>query len=66
MVKHAFLVSTMDGASFRLITGLDSVSVSRSVVDELSSGGYLDREDIEEFLLFTVSGEGRSKFRSSR
>ncbi len=69
MVKDAFLFAATDGdTSIRLMTGLDSVSVSRNVVDELSNGGCLDREIIEdgEFALFTVSEEGRSWFRSSR
>ncbi|MGA7411869.1 MAG: hypothetical protein WBW33_15425 [Bryobacteraceae bacterium] len=66
--KDAYLFGARDTvAPFKLNCGSASFSVPREAVDELSIAGYLDRTTTGAgtlvFVSFTVSDEGRARFR---
>jgi hypothetical protein len=69
--KDAYLFGARDtDAPFKLHRGSVTFSVPREAVDELSIAGCLDRSTTGAgtlvFVSFTLSDEGRSRFRSSR
>lgn len=68
MAKNAYLFGERDSdAPFKLNCGQASLPAPRVAVDELSNSGCLDRTTTgagtSVFISFTVSDEGRSKFR---
>jgi hypothetical protein len=68
MAKDAYVFGARDtDTPFKLNCGSSSLSVPRQVVDELSIAGCLNRTTTGAgtlvFVSFTVSDEGRSRFR---
>jgi hypothetical protein len=71
MSKDAYLFGVRDADTpFKLNFGSDSLSVSRQAVDELSIAGCLNCTTTGAgtlvFVSFTVSDEGRSRFRTPK